>query len=339
MPWLSTYEIPNNRRGKVNYAAKREYERSWKVIMSSPADGSIQVSVAPGIPFMFSPYIDADGTFDLGAILYDLSAEQQPEMVEWIVTAKYASGERSRYSKFQPEKGDNRFNAQNPLDRPPQFIWGSSKYQKPVIIDQYGVNIACSHGDVFDPPPTVTVDYLTLTIVQNEAFYDPSVTQIYQNAINSDNFLGAPPFTVKLNDRSGRSNVENNFLYWEVSYQFEFRPFKLDARDVNTWNLSGLALQVGAVPPVGCVQYSPDLGWLLVKRNESAYGTVLLGNGKLWWYQRLDRDGRAINFPGNISLPDNQGQVSFLPPGSQPYYFVFHIYPEVPFNGLISASM
>src|SRR5207245_2958137 len=117
--------------GKVNYLAKREYERTWLVEMSLPSDGSIQVSVAPGIPFMFSPYVDADNTYDLGAILYDLAADQTDDMLWWKVTGKYASGERTRYSRASAEKGDNRYNQMNPLERPAQLIFGASKYQRP----------------------------------------------------------------------------------------------------------------------------------------------------------------------------------------------------------------
>ena len=330
MPWVSTVELPNPRRGKVNYAAKREYERTWRVQMSLPTDGSIQVSVAPGIPLMFSAYIDADNTFDLGAILYELSAEQQPDMLWWIVTGKYASGERSRYSKFSPEKGDNRFNDPNPLNRPPQLVFGSAKHQKPALVDQNKVAIRNFLGDAFDPAVTVQDDRTTLTLIQNEAGYDPSLTVQYQGAINSDNFLGQPPCCVKLTERGARSNVENNFLYWEVTYQFEFRQWLLDPSDEATWNL------VSPGPPglPGYVQNTTELGWLVLKRNEGLYQGKIV-NGNLVYVPILDGNGRAVVSPKDLSV---FSPYAALPAGSQPYYLVFHVYPELPFGNLLTAG-
>lgn len=333
MPWVSTRELPNPRRGKVNYAARRDYERTWRVEMSLPTDGSIQVSVAPGIPFMFSPYVDADGTYDFGAILYELSAEQEPDMLWWRVTGKYISGERSRYSRFSPEKGDNRFNDQNPLNRPPQFIWGTAKYQRPLLYDYTGVPTINLAGDAFDPPFMVEDDRLTLTLIQNEAFYDNSVTIAYQGSINSDSFLGAPPLTTKLNERSARSNVENNFLYWEVTYQFEFRRFFVDdtlphsdaTTDAQTW-----------LNP-GYVQYSRELGWLRVQRNEGFYQVAQV-NGQLQYQRIQDGKGKDKVTPTNLGFRDQNGQVFPLAPGTPPIYLVFHVYPEMKFGDLLTVG-
>jgi hypothetical protein len=334
MPWVSTRELPNNRRGKVNYAAKREYERTWQVQMSSASDGSIQVSVAPGIPFMFTPYQDADGSFDLGAVLYDLSAEQQDDMLHWIVTGKYASGERSRYSRYTPEKGDTRFNDPNPLNRPPQFIFGSAKYQRPILLDLYGIPLTNSAFDAFDPPVMVEEERTTVTIIQNEPFYDPSVSAAYQGAINSDEFLGNPKFSCKMTERSGRSNVENNFLYWEVTYQFEFRRVIVDSvtphRD-GTTDAQTFAL------PGGFVQFSYELGWLEARRNEGFYQLVLVNN-KLQYAPILDGKGKPVVTPKDLDLPDAQKQVLPLGARSQPIYFVFHVRPELPFSPMITGA-
>jgi hypothetical protein len=231
MPWLSTIEVPVNREAGVDYKAKRDYQREFIVLMDALTDGSIQVSVAPGIPRLFDLFIDTDGTRDLGARCYDVRAKQDADdPYRWHVTAKYTSGDRSRYSKFSPERGDERGSDANPLQRPPIVIWGQQKVQRVLEFDmsqqavgQNGQPVLNSAGDPFDPPVVVEDTYPTLTYIRNEGTFDPGVPIAYKDAINNDVFLGAPQYCSKVDGITARSNVENNLQYFEVTYQFSFR--------------------------------------------------------------------------------------------------------------------
>ena len=312
MGWLRTIEIPQTRQGGITgMDAKREYVRKFKVQYDNYQAGSVDVSVAPGIPSLFSLYIDPfGGSADFGARCYDVQAIQDEEdPFLWLVTAKYSSGERSRYSKAHPEKGDSSQQDQNPLNRPAIIVWGSRKLQKVVERCSKMDNMSAqqlapggtafllnSAGDPFDPPITIEDTLPTLTIIRNEATFDPGLPVQYHDAVNIDTFWGAPPYCAKIESITGRSNTQNNMSFYEVTYEIHF----------TRWN-----------PPV-------EKGWLIQVCDRGFYAGV--GQNRHRIVSPLD--GTAVVSPAQLDGNGNEN------PNNTPFYFTCHIYPELAFAPL-----
>jgi hypothetical protein len=62
-----------------------------------------------------------------------------------------------------------------------------------------------------------------LTIQKNRASFSQSVAIDYQDAINSDSFLGFSAGKVKVAGISATSQTENKVFFWAVTYEFHFR--------------------------------------------------------------------------------------------------------------------
>lgn len=304
MSWVATRELPQNRDGGVDYKARRDYTREFLVTMSLPTDGSIQVSVAPNVPRIGDLFVDQDGTYDLGARCYSVTAKQDADdLLQWHVTAKYTSGDRSRYSRFQPERGDSRYQDPDPLARPAQIIWGSQKFQRPFEQDftdppNGPYPVQNSAGDPFDPPIMVDDTLPTLTVIRNEGSFDPGVPIIFKDAINNDEFFGAPQYCAKVESITARSNVENNFLYWEVTYVFSFKR----------WN-----------PPT-------EKGFLLLPRDQGFYAIDPNTNKKS---RILDDLGQPVVTPKKL---DGFGHK--LTDNTQTFYLLFQPYKALNFSDL-----
>ncbi len=121
----------------------------------------------------------------------------------------------------------------NPLNQPPDIRWGSLKYEIPLVKDLRDIPIVNSSNEPFDPPFTIEQTRRVLTIVRNEATYDPAVSLAYEDAVNLYTFAGAPPYCAKINTFTGQKFVTNGITFWQVTYEIEFRreSFALYALD------------------------------------------------------------------------------------------------------------
>lgn len=136
----------------------------------------------------------------------------QPRL--WYVTVKYSSSRETQDSASQ----------ENPLLRPYVVRWGSNKYQKPIDRDIDDTLIQNTAGEFYDPLPEIDDSRPVLSITRNEA--DPwnfTAAIQYQDAINSDSFYGFDPYQAKIHSITAGKRAENQFTYWEVTYEIEFR--------------------------------------------------------------------------------------------------------------------
>lgn len=110
----------------------------------------------------------------------------------------------------------------SPFDRAPIDEWDFAQFERTFDKDIDDVAIVNSAGQAYDPGLTGDDSRPILTYTRNEPYW-PSQILDYQDAINSDTFLGVfPAFTAKVNIRAGK-RWENGVKYYETRYTFQFR--------------------------------------------------------------------------------------------------------------------
>ena len=208
MAVLEVKEINEGREASENEKGERTYVRLFGVITSSATDGAVQVKQATGIPRVYDVYTTSSEQ-DLGAYAKKVIPQVTDNPKHWHVRVEYDSS-------FEQEE-------ENPLDRAAQYTWGFAQFQKVAWKDVDGKGIVNSAGDPFEPPPEIDDSRPVLSIVRNEAAFNPSLAIDYQDAVNSDAFLGFEAGQVKVANITAVSRFENNVRYWEVTYEFHFR--------------------------------------------------------------------------------------------------------------------
>ncbi len=145
----------------------------------------------------------------------DVTAERQSPVL-FVVTARYDS----------PVNNANQPNNNDPLSQAPMYEWDTVSEEAEVDQDVNGKPIVMITGEPVDPPLRVTKRDLILRITQNTASFDPSFIVPYTNnggAVNSDSPLGQPPGTMRVNWIKAQSVPDDDFSYYRVSAEFQFR--------------------------------------------------------------------------------------------------------------------
>ncbi|WP_254509892.1 hypothetical protein [Anatilimnocola floriformis] len=208
MSIVSVREVGGGREGSVNEKGERRYTRVFQVITDSALDGPLLVRTAPGIPGRGNIYATAT-EFDPGAKVKTITPSQSDNPKIWEVRVEYDS-----VTEDEPE---------NPLERPPEVSWSAAPYSRVAWKDNDGKAIVNSAGHYFDPPLEVDDSRPVLSVTRNEAAFNPSLAIDYQDAVNSDGFLGFSPGQAKVAKIDASSATENDIFYWKVSYEFHFR--------------------------------------------------------------------------------------------------------------------
>src|SRR5262249_46326548 len=141
--------------------------------------------------------------FDLGALCNSVTCEQNDDAPRrWVVTCEYG-----------PPTVEQGQQQENPLLRPAVLTWGFTQNSRAVWKDVNGTPIQNSAGDAFDPPPEIDDSRPVLTVTRNEAGFNPAIAIQYQDAVNSDQFLGFNAGVVKINGISSTSQSENGIAF------------------------------------------------------------------------------------------------------------------------------
>lgn len=256
MSVVSTTRMIDKGGSSIDERGNRSYEVVYQVITNNIADGAGIVMRAPGLPAVYSIY-NADHEYDTGSTLKNYSTSRTSDPCIWEVTCHYESwaqvirdlrganpdmqaalADPNATSSSQSQPGG--FDAQDPTSRPPRVSGGNRHYTRSVAKDNVGNATVTSSGERFDPPIEKDDKRPYLTITRNEAVSPNQLATFlgrinqYQDAVNSDVFLGQPIASAKMAISYSRQ-FENRVLFWEVTYDIEFRkdlwiPFKvLDA--------------------------------------------------------------------------------------------------------------
>ena len=245
MAVTSVREIWDGRGGRSSEAATREYTRTFRVLTDDPTDGPLIVMIGSGLPQVGNAYTESSGAVDLGARCVSVDPQQdQDDPKAWLVTIRYSTAPAAATSGLgaggKGARGgsgsDPSDDSQNPLLRPAEIGWSFNRYRKPIrkarlyatagaVNPDFGtvVPVVNSAGDPFDPLPEVDDSRLILTVSRNEATFDPLFAIDYQDAVNSDLFLGAAPRQAKLNLSAKRQWDKVIGPYYAVQYDIEFR--------------------------------------------------------------------------------------------------------------------
>lgn len=120
----------------------------------------------------------------------------------------------------------------NPFQAPPTVSWNGRAIEKVYPYDfsttpKPYVNAA---GDPLEDPPKSEDSNPVLQITRFEQTYDPTIVSSYRNRINDSawlahgSFAGFPAYTVKCTEISAKRVYDPDWgVYWEVTYEFEFK--------------------------------------------------------------------------------------------------------------------
>ena len=228
-------EIADERAGTLDQIkAIRHYVRSFRIITNSTLDGPATILTNSLFLGLLQMYVEANGAVDPGAILRTTRVAQ-PEKDNpyvWILTYEYSSEPLDVQQRDGSGQG-----LQDPLIRPPIFTIETSKFQRIVNVDALGAAVTNSAGAPFSPLPEADDTRLILRMERNESEPDWNLILTYQDAVNSDIFLGFDPGVAKANI-SAQSMYENNTYYWKVTYVWEFRNYvNIQGTQYSAWDL------------------------------------------------------------------------------------------------------
>lgn len=233
-------ERPQDRE-RVASADEVTYRRVFLVETDDNADGPLQVAFTPGIPLMNATYkvtrsngqvAEQDATV---RVVNRRCQQVTGNSRLWAVEVQYSS----QHGDPQQNETDN-----EQLEfEPPAMHFGFetkivpvASLAEPISMDPNKGNNATgavtSAGEPFDPPPEYETSRPVLTITQNELVIDPAFIREYQDAINSDVFLGGPPLTVRCRIESDRQ-YKKGFRYWRTTYNFVFEQDNWDLKVLN----------------------------------------------------------------------------------------------------------
>lgn len=292
MSIVSVHELSPKREATLDILAgwQREYVRAFLVRSDTADENIVAVRYASGVPAAGAAHPhDARAYLIRKQVAQATSTEDGRKL--WIVTCNYATLKKEQKKKLT-----------HPLDRPYEIDWVGETFQTIAEKDIFGKGIMNSAGQYFDPPIQVDDVRPVLTITRNEATFDGSLAEQYQNSINNAPFFGGAAYTVKCKSIKAKRVIEEfaasegsevEVEFWTVTYEFHYN------RD--TWWL----------PPLDQGRYELDSG-----------GDKLVSI--------KDSDGAAVNDPVPLDGAGHQVPPNDLPGGA--VFFRYRYYTEMNFN-------
>ena len=204
----------------------RTYSRRLKVFTSSKTVGPAQVvgsiPVRIGSTYQW-PLAGAATENDTGSFCQSIRADLDSEDgLQWLVTIDYGPF----HVPHQLGVADVSQGIINPLDRAPEVYWSKAKYKrtKPQDESDPPLPFVNTIGDPLLDPPDTEETRPVLKFVRNESTYNDAYASQFKDCVNSSDFLGYPPNTVKCSDISGERIFDADWGYFaRVTYEFEIR--------------------------------------------------------------------------------------------------------------------
>lgn len=220
MAVIEFIEHIDGRSGSINDMREREYTRTFKAVASRATDGPEIIRTHPACPRPWSIYVAPSGIADTGSWCRDVSFHVDPnDPYTWTITANYSS---------KVQRPDLNL-IENPLLRPADISWGSTKEMVPMEHDADGYPVRNTAGDLFDPPLERVRTIMILRISKNQADYNALFYVDYEDAVNEKPFFTFAKWQVKCEHIHGVRQFENGILYWKVDYEFHIKKAHLKA--------------------------------------------------------------------------------------------------------------
>ena len=206
-------ERAKERKAKINDKGEREYRRVFVARSTNKlTDGPRTIRTASGIPQIGTTYAVSATDTDNGARVVDIDPRPLDDGgCNWEVDVTYSS-------KFDDSEAGN-----NPLSAPAEFSGSFARYSAPLVKDLTGAPVVNSAGEPFNPPVEIDDSRPVFTIKRNEGSYNLQRRIDYQDAVNSDVFLGIAVGLVKVSNISFVRKFHNALEYYEMTYEFECR--------------------------------------------------------------------------------------------------------------------
>lgn len=187
-------------------------ERKWVVEVSDPSITESDIVDAVGVTFL-TPLPEQPYCRAMNASVSNYNGSRWHYEVTWT------------YELPKQENPDP-----NPLARPDIWKWTTGGLQVPALYYYDGDTLKALQNSANDFFEGATVDISTLqaSISSNRATFDYALATLVTNSLNSDTYLGAPPYTWKCSGISGQPQVEvvneEEMRYWQIEVTLEYRP-------------------------------------------------------------------------------------------------------------------
>ena len=252
-------------------AESRSASRHWSIVTDSAADGPVfswpLTAGGVTIPAKGTPHPDDSGL-----------SSSQPQVTKVSPTFFNVRVDYGNVPTYE-----------DPLTKPAEHSWSSVVSVEPTDVDALGDPILNAAGEPFDPPPTEGVRDPILTIVRNEAGFDPDTMLTYCDTVCLEPFWGASVGRTRMADIHA-DKVLADPSYWRVRYEVQFRMRTAeDCPDVWAWYRRMLNQGFRHLDDGGAVHAAVDADGQPVSQP-----VLLDGDGKLLnGTGRLDPDGEA----------------------------------------------
>lgn len=281
----------------------RVYSSKIKVYCSSKYTGPVAIVSSLGLqlgqPYQFPIYAAAPTESDSGSFLQSIKADQDTEhsangSIQWTVSLEYAPFD----IVHQLGVSDIAQGIICPTDAVPEVLFDQAKYRRAKTEDESTPALPYINtvGDPLLDTPETEETRPVLIITRNEATYNDAYASQYKDTVNSDEFLGFPPNTVKCADIKPERIYDPDWgYYFRVTYRFEFR----DDDDGN-----------------GYSQLILNAGYRQLVDGEGEPTNVVDGSGN------QVTDAVALQKNGSYQ------------PSAEPYFLEFNEFPAMPFADL-----
>jgi len=295
------------REGSCDKELKSEYTVVYLVTSDDKNDGPYQARTAFGIPSIGDLY-NLGNDFDPQATVVEKTSTQRESPWEWEVEVTYST-----------EVGDKPDPETNPLLQPPEISFGFETRQKvvpgtysqpelPGDLRRLEIGVVNSAGELFDPQPVMEIADPVLTIKKNIPYMSASWLMELANTVNSAEFYGAYPRTLRLKPpQTERAYDEQIGFYWPCTFEFVYRydTWDLQILNVGTYYIDATLQVPGIRRKFAMVDGTPFVG--------------LLGS-----------TGGALN--GSDADSNTHGR--YVASGADPTFTTIKIYRELDFNSL-----
>lgn len=218
---------------------RRTYVQEYIVTTDDPGDGPKTVlegaegSSPDALPILWSTYPQFTGTgtggADTNVFLQNREVRRLDDgtRTKWVVTCTWASPEPGDSGSEPPDE--------NPLLRPVQYSLEWSAFTKVISKDIDGEPLLNSAGDLFENVEIDSADPVLVCVKNMFPLEDIIALAIaYRNAVNEEEFFGAPPRTCKMEAiSSGPLMEENGYQYYQVTFRIQFKEETWDLFIVN----------------------------------------------------------------------------------------------------------
>jgi hypothetical protein len=247
--WVRLFE----RSGSIDQQLHREYRESYHIGLDDPLTPELAILFAPGVPRVNSSFPS-----DLAALA------TKPEVTTPDPTDNYLRLLTVEYStrSVDPSR-QNQDKNDSPLLQPPKVRWGHVIHSRlfnwtaddsPVYKYQDGKRgdpatflvgapgaggrwpVQNSAGEAYNPAPNIEVRRRTLSVIRNEASYNPEFADLYIDHTNIDYFQGESPGRARCVQFDGERDYAKGVPFFVVSYAFEFGNWDHRVQDYSTYH-------------------------------------------------------------------------------------------------------